>query len=337
MLKKDMKWGKIRTIDIILIKVILLDYTGMQCPVCEKTFKQQDDIVVCPECGTPHHRECYFTLSHCVNEEKHAEGFVFKPAEMDQKTIEPDEQPEFSRFSSPEEEARATGQNGNVFQAPFPGGFGNMGIDFGTNPKIADIPLEEVLAFVGNDPNSSRLVFKLSLIDRFKTQRFNFVAFLFPYIWFFYRKMYKIGAVIMAVMLLLSVAFTSKATVKSMKDTAGYYLQAVRGEITLEQFEEAVNSVEYESAQENSVLYTTVPQVLNLAIRFFIAFTANRLYLEHMKKQVLKTREECSSMDEYMAALRVKGGTSVLAAVLSVLAYGVLYIGAFALMYKIYF
>ena len=34
-------------------------YTGETCPVCNKVFQEDDDIVVCPDCGTPHHRKCY--------------------------------------------------------------------------------------------------------------------------------------------------------------------------------------------------------------------------------------------------------------------------------------
>ena len=34
-------------------------FTNEKCPVCNNTFKEDDDIAVCPECGTPHHRECY--------------------------------------------------------------------------------------------------------------------------------------------------------------------------------------------------------------------------------------------------------------------------------------
>ena len=34
-------------------------YEGCQCPVCGKSFQESDDIVVCPQCGAPHHRECW--------------------------------------------------------------------------------------------------------------------------------------------------------------------------------------------------------------------------------------------------------------------------------------
>lgn len=47
-------------------------FKGYICPVCRKKFTDTDDIVVCPECGTPHHRECYLNNGKCALEEIHA-------------------------------------------------------------------------------------------------------------------------------------------------------------------------------------------------------------------------------------------------------------------------
>ena len=33
-----------------------MDFYKYKCPVCNKQFKEGDDIVVCPECGTPPQR-----------------------------------------------------------------------------------------------------------------------------------------------------------------------------------------------------------------------------------------------------------------------------------------
>ena len=30
----------------------MADYKGNTCPVCKQKFKESDDIVVCPDCGT---------------------------------------------------------------------------------------------------------------------------------------------------------------------------------------------------------------------------------------------------------------------------------------------
>ncbi|MGN1051081.1 MAG: RING finger protein, partial [Acutalibacteraceae bacterium] len=49
-----------------------MDYIGYKCPVCEKNFHADDDIVVCPECGAPHHRSCYEQIGKCAFSEKHS-------------------------------------------------------------------------------------------------------------------------------------------------------------------------------------------------------------------------------------------------------------------------
>lgn len=47
------------------------------CPVCRERFHDGDDIAVCPECGTPHHRACYLKNNKCALEELHSQGFVW--------------------------------------------------------------------------------------------------------------------------------------------------------------------------------------------------------------------------------------------------------------------
>lgn len=48
-------------------------YTGAKCLICSEKFKDEDDIVVCPECGTPYHRACY-KEQKCINKELHESG-----------------------------------------------------------------------------------------------------------------------------------------------------------------------------------------------------------------------------------------------------------------------
>ena len=52
----------------------MADYKGAKCISCGQVFKDGDDIVVCPECGTPYHRECYEKEGKCINTELHANG-----------------------------------------------------------------------------------------------------------------------------------------------------------------------------------------------------------------------------------------------------------------------
>ncbi len=58
-------------------------YRNYKCDGCEKPFESEDDIVVCPECATPQHRECYEKNGCCVNEHLHAEGFQWQGEKLE--------------------------------------------------------------------------------------------------------------------------------------------------------------------------------------------------------------------------------------------------------------
>lgn len=66
----------------------MANYTGEKCPVCEKAFISGDDIVVCPVCGAPHHRDCYTEVGHCGLQDKHGDSFEWK-SEQSHKQEEP--------------------------------------------------------------------------------------------------------------------------------------------------------------------------------------------------------------------------------------------------------
>lgn len=46
-------------------------HIGEKCIVCGKTFTETDDVVVCPECGTPYHRACWQEHNACINQKLH--------------------------------------------------------------------------------------------------------------------------------------------------------------------------------------------------------------------------------------------------------------------------
>ena len=51
-----------------------MDFSEKQCPVCSKKFQKDDDIVVCPKCGAPYHRECYDKNGRCIFPDLHKSG-----------------------------------------------------------------------------------------------------------------------------------------------------------------------------------------------------------------------------------------------------------------------
>ena len=56
-----------------------MDYKGIKCPVCDKPFTENDDIVVCPVCGAPYHRGCYKEKGVCIFTDLHESGKTWAP------------------------------------------------------------------------------------------------------------------------------------------------------------------------------------------------------------------------------------------------------------------
>lgn len=53
-------------------------YYGCPCEGCGKPLTLRDDIVVCPDCGAPYHRDCYEKLGRCIHSAAHAAGYEWK-------------------------------------------------------------------------------------------------------------------------------------------------------------------------------------------------------------------------------------------------------------------
>ena len=54
---------------------------GQKCPICKAYLFDNDDLVFCPECGAPHHRDCYAALGHCAYKDKHGTSEGYKKPE----------------------------------------------------------------------------------------------------------------------------------------------------------------------------------------------------------------------------------------------------------------
>ena len=73
-----------------------MDYKGLKCSVCGKTFTADDDIVVCPQCGAPYHRECYAKVGKCVYADKHGTPDAWQPPK-DSQEAQDEAQPQIKR------------------------------------------------------------------------------------------------------------------------------------------------------------------------------------------------------------------------------------------------
>ncbi len=362
-------------------------YISELCQVCDKQFVDGDDIVVCPECGTPHHRECYAKNGACVNESLHSEGYVWTRSVNDVQSAD-DTAPvvicgvcgaknswndmsctscktplEYSKLvwtrsvndvQSADDTApvvicgvcgaknswndmsctscktpleysklhrvfkldnttgiyspRATKKNTDI---------GNGSVSFNLTGDTlvgeADITTTEIEYFVGQ--NSRDFLMKFNDIKQKKSMSFNLYAFIFGFAYFFYRKMYKLGAVMLLVSVLVytPIIFIVKDTVAYM-DSA---LIPITTENILANLEQVMNT---------ETTRTTIFFVSFIAKHIFCGVFFNRLYLLHTVKSIRKIRQRCRNSERsfimsirelYISELRFSGGISVFSFFLS--------------------
>ncbi len=171
------------------------------CVFCHTYLFEDDDVVYCPECGAPHHRECYNKHDKCALVELHGtENQYDKLKKASEEQKEKEEQ----------EEAEKNRTNSTNYETPF-GTFSPFDFLGGVNPEeeIEDgIKAKEAAKFVLT--NTMRYIPKFKKFKTGKKASWNFLGFLCPSAWLFSRKMYVkgfIAAVIEVLSTLLTVPF----------------------------------------------------------------------------------------------------------------------------------
>lgn len=209
----------------------MMDYKGHKCAACHKLLTEHDDIVICPECGAPYHRECYAKEGRCVFSEKHKSGFEYVP---------PEAKPDVNSGADCPICPACHAQNppDTLFcehcGQPLPPSFGpqmNAGPagpqynpQFNQTPSGADfqyaqanvmnqlhlakeydgISTTDWMEYIGNSAPYYLYQFQ-TMNETGKKTSFCWSAVLLPEFYFFYRKMWGWGALAALVMILISI------------------------------------------------------------------------------------------------------------------------------------
>ncbi len=190
-----------------------MKYTGEKCFSCGEPFDDSSDVVVCPDCGTPYHRDCYKQNGHCINNELHENGGSWKT-----------DAPEVTDIKLPEDNAKS---EDNVRREE-----DDNAEQYHDDPRISkttdinvilrQIGVEEKDLFNENEDFgggatlkelsqfvSSNIIYYIPMFKRFKDFKmktsFNLTAVLFPYIFFAMRKMWFWSIITAVITTLLNV------------------------------------------------------------------------------------------------------------------------------------
>ncbi len=319
-----------------------MEFTQYTCPVCEKRFENGDDVVVCPECGAPHHRECYESAEHCFYADKHAPGFSFENAGKENEEEEPQdsnvqicpqcrEENEKTAFycnkcgyplqaqdRTQQTDTRQNQTNANRQGMPF--GFGSAGapmydplVGLNSEDEIADnVKVGEAAKFIGKSTPYYLQVF--NRIKLFGSSKFNFSAFLFSGAYFLYRKMYAVGVVLILLMIGLSVGSAYLMMSNDWFTNYNAFMQSVsRGE-----------QMNMFSPEMLSLLLPALLSSMRFVIMLICGFVANRSYYKHCTKVINEIKQE-EKEEDINKTLEARGGVNLPMAISFFASFAVIY------------
>ena len=320
-----------------------MEFTQYTCPACGKRFENGDDVVVCPECGAPHHRECYEQLGHCFYEDRHAQGFSFENADGAQGDADTPEVVHCPRCQAENEKTAfycstcgfplqsddrtaQDAQQQQQQQQPFGGRTGGIPFGFGAGgaqmfDPLAGLNSEEEIAenvkvgeaakFIGKNTPYYLLVF--NRIKKFNSGKFNFSAFLFTGAYFIYRKMYVPGIILSLMMIGIIVGSTAIMLSNSW--------------MTQMEYGELLASVQTNTlgAEKMAMLFLSAGlSMLRIAIMVFSGLFANKLYYGHCAKEINKIKSEHKDGD-VNKKLEEQGGVNLPMAISFFASFAVIY------------
>jgi hypothetical protein len=339
----------------------MIDYTGLKCPVCEQPFTQSDDIVVCPECGAPHHRDCYLKIGHCAFEDKHGTDEDWSHQEHEREKERPKECPRCHAMN--EEEAlfcKECGQSLHYYSktvgeqpknpgtppqnqryqppppgwTPFPGATPQNGYPNAVTPldplggvqpseDFDGVSAQELAKVVQGSTRYYLPVF--SRIKNFGRSRFNFAAFFFSGGFFLFRKMYLPGSIFIAIKAALVVGniLLQNLFIQPLMHTL---FPNLSGSVSIYQANQMAPLILNQGGW--TVFLFLLPFLLSaaeFALGIVLGIKANKIYYKHCIRTVKQAKAEAAGEAELDAALRKKGGVNMILATILLACFIALY------------
>ncbi|MFA5658222.1 MAG: RING finger protein [Oscillospiraceae bacterium] len=284
------------------------EYIGSKCISCGEQFKNTDDIVVCPECGTPYHRDCYFKEGKCLNTVLHESGGTWKPDAAafsgDDETIScprcGEKNPQTGLFCK----KCGTPLNQNSGPNPFPeagfSGFNNAN-PF-VNPAVEKITPETEIDGIKvkdmSDYVGKNQMYYLPNFVRFGKMKskfsINIMAMVFPEIYFTYRKMYLTGILLFIFKILVYIPILDNLMRTGLMAAVPPFnmISLNMSDSALESLTEVLNFVMY-------------------AVSASCAFFANWIYYRKTVSTIKKVRLLDVPEEQKTLIIKTKGGVSM--------------------------
>ena len=286
-----------------------MDYKNEICNGCNQPIKEDDDIVVCPVCGTPQHRSCWIANGECVNSSLHADGFVWQKSQP----AETQEQPK----------AEKTEPNTVPVMGKMPA-FDQLAQEA---QNLEAIFLKDQLAhkdeeFDGISVTDAGYYLQSGAhryIRRFRKGRklgWNWGAFIFAPAWFFYRRLYKFGAIFLALVVslnLFSYSFLEKIDIQMQEVYTVMEKYIAQEGSTAAASEKLMENQEFMTAYtamaKNMGIYLLITAVIPNAVA---ALIADSLVKKKMKEDIEAAKEASDETQMQRSLIISKGGVAPL-------------------------
>lgn len=277
-----------------------LKVDGQTCPVCRAYLFEDDDVVYCPECGAPHHRDCFAAAGHCGLEHLHGTEQQYDrqkyapPPEPVKEKNEPKSVCVFCKRDL-EDDAKVCPYCG---RPRFSGAFFQVDL-LGGVPSDTDlgdgVTATAARDFVGVNPQ--RYIPKFACMKEGSRVSWNWMAFLFPEGWYFSRKMHKIGALMLTLVVAAEIC-----TIPLLK---------VMNSIVATDYMDYVN---YIAENINTIglapiILTLIAGIVSLAIKIFSGLFADRFYRDYTINRLKDKKSFEIDADGYN---RKYGGVNIL-------------------------
>ena len=247
----------------------MIQYVGKACESCKKAFDENEQIVYCPQCGAPMHRECWEEKGGCPYSDRHASGFKWAPPAVEVWKAE-----EENIVQIIEERKRREEEN--------------LDREYGEK-KYMGVCEREMMSFM--NVRGVESLYRLAVIKRMISEKrlvnLNFCAgLLSPYNQFFHG-MLPLG------FLLLAVTFVTSIPSMIVNYLAIMFPETAETMITSCGLLDTVNIMSY----------------LRIGIMIFVSVFGDYLYIQWMVKKIKKIREnyEDERSEEYLSALAAAG------------------------------
>lgn len=298
----------------------MADYKNCVCIACRNEFEPDDDIVVCPECGTPYHRDCWNEYGHCINTELHEKGESWKRPNDD------------SNINKSENERVICLQCGELNQkgsefCTHCGGKINDNEDINPNMNAAEIPLildssddidgtsvSDISSFIGKNIPYYLMRFKFFFESKKKFSP-NFICLIFPQFWFAYRKMWLGSLIIVLLTFLLGIP----GSLRVLAGQVDLILASIQPQLEIFGADAAeiirnrmLSFSQFIKDNQNTfyVLDTLCSYAL-LAFRILAFIFGNYIYYRYSLGKIKKIREKNDSLMDVKSCIRLAGGTNI--------------------------